>query len=192
VLVSAVVLALSLFLGGCLLMVYRESLRARVFARLVKLSDRLLVRLGRYEQFGQRSHHFFGHIDEGLRFFAAKPRAMVAPLVWIFLDWLFTIAVLYASFYSIGSRVSYGQVVVAFSVGIVFAVISFVPGGVGVLEVALKQMFEGGGVPEHETVLAILIFRVSFYVIPMLLALVIARSAFAEVDDASARARGLP
>jgi uncharacterized protein (TIRG00374 family) len=189
VLVLAVVVVLSLFLGGCLLMVYRERLRARVFARLVSLNDRTLRRLGRYEQLGERSHRFFSHIDEGLRFFAAKPRAMIAPLLWIFLDWVFTIGVLYASFYSIGSRVSYGQVVVAFSVGIVFAVISFVPGGVGVLEVALREMFQSGGVPEHETVLAILIFRVSFYVIPMLLALVIARSAFAEVDDVGARTR---
>ncbi len=130
-------------------------------------------------------HRFFYHIDEGLRFFASRPKAMIGPLWWIFLDWLFTIGVLYAAFYSIGSHVSYGQVVVAFSVGIVFAVISFVPGGVGVLEVALRQMFESGGVPRNETVLAILIFRVSFYVIPVLLALALARGAFTEAADAA-------
>jgi uncharacterized membrane protein YbhN (UPF0104 family) len=71
---------------------------------------------------------------------------------------------------------------IAFSVGIVFAVMSFVPGGVGVLEVALTGMFDSAGVPRDESVLAILIFRVSFYVIPVILALLVARSAFREVD----------
>jgi uncharacterized protein (TIRG00374 family) len=186
VLVSLVVSGLTLFLVVCFLMVYRPSLRKKLFDRLIDKSDRLLVRFHRYERYGRRSHSFFAHIDEGLRFFAAKPKAMILPLFWIFLDWIFTIAVLYASFYSIGSHVSFGQVVVAFSVGIVFAVLSFVPGGVGVLEVALEGMFESGGVPKHEAVLAILIFRISFYVIPMLLAMVLARSAFAEADVESA------
>lgn len=182
VILSVVVAVLTVFLGVCFLMVYRQSLRTRLFARLIDLTDRALVRFNQQERFGHKSHRFYLHIDEGLRFFAAKPKAMVMPLFWIFLDWIFTIAVLYASFYSIGSTVSFGQVVIAFSVGIVFAVLSFVPGGVGVLEVALQSMFESGGVAKHEAVLAILIFRVSFYVIPMLLAMVLARSAFAEAD----------
>jgi glycosyltransferase 2 family protein len=190
-LVSAVVAVLTLFLGVCLAMVYRQSLRTRLFERLRDLSDRLLVRFGYYERYGRRSHRFFFHIDEGLRFFAAQPRAMLMPLLWIFLDWMFTIGVLYASLYSIGSNVKFGQVVVAFSVGIVFAVLSFVPGGVGVLEVALKQMFESGGVPENESVLAILIFRVSFYVIPVLLSMVLARGAFAEAEEGSSATEDL-
>ena len=111
---------------------------------------------------------------------------MAMPLFWIFLDWIFTIAVLYAALYSVGSDVSYGQVVVAFSVGIVFAVISFVPGGVGVLEVALNGMLAGGGVPREQSVLAIMIFRISFYVIPVLLALFVARGAFSDMDESQA------
>ena len=142
----------------------------------------MLVRFGYYERYARRSHSFFFHIDEGLRFFAAKPRAMLMPLVWIFLDWLLTIGVLYAAFYSIGSIVSYGQVVIAFSVSIVFAVLSFVPGGVGVLEVALLKMFDSFALPRNESVPAILIFRLSFYVIPVVLALVLARGAFKEAE----------
>jgi uncharacterized protein (TIRG00374 family) len=186
VLVSGVIGVLTMFLVACFVMVYRQSLRTRIFTRLIDLTDRMLARFHTFERYGRRSHRFFMHIDEGLRFFAAKPRAMILPLFWIFLDWIFTIAVLYASFYSIGAHVSFGQAVIAFSVAIVFAVLSFVPGGVGVLEVALQRMFENGGVPRHEAVLAILIFRVSFYVIPMLLAMVLARSAFAEADAQAA------
>ncbi len=182
VLLAVVVVVLSLFLVGCLLMVYRESLRTRLLDRANDLCDRMLKRFGFYERFARRSHRFFVHINEGLAFFASRPRAMIGPLWWIFLDWIFTIAVLYAAFYSVGSSVGFGQVVIAFSVAIVFAVLSFVPGGVGVLEVALSTMFVSAGVPKHEAVVAIMIFRLSFYVIPVLLALLLARGAFAEAE----------
>jgi len=184
--VLIVIAVLTVFLGGCLAMVYRVELRTRLLARLHDLTSRALRRFGHYERYERRVRHFYEHIDEGMRFFAARPRAMIGPLAWIFMDWVFTIGVLYAAFYSVGSNVTYSQVMIAFSVGIVFAVISFVPGGVGVLEVALSSMFESSGVPRHETVLAILIFRISFYVIPVLLALIVARGAFSEVDESAA------
>ncbi len=184
VLLSIVVAALTVFLVACLLMVYRKSVRTRLLERLSDLTDRVLKRFGVYDRFARRSHRFYLHINEGMAFFASAPRAMIAPSFWIFLDWIFTIGVLYAAFYSVGSTVSYGQVVIAFSVAIVFAVLSFVPGGVGVLEVALSTMFQGAGVPKHESVLAIMIFRLSFYVIPVLLALLLARGAFAEAEPA--------
>jgi phosphatidylglycerol lysyltransferase len=64
----------------------------------------------------------------------------------------------------------------------VFAVLSFVPGGVGVLEVALLKMFDTFAIARHESVPAIMIFRVSFYVVPVLLAMLLARGAFTEAE----------
>ena len=182
-LVGVVVVGLTAFLFGCLLMVYRKRLRARVLDRVTDIVLRIMSKFRRFDSHERRARRFFLHIDEGMEFFASRPRAMVAPLIWIFIDWVLTVAVLYAAFVSIGSDVSFSTVLIAFSVGIVFAVMSFVPGGVGVLEVALTGMFDSAGVPREESVLAILIFRVSFYVIPVILALLVARSAFREVDS---------
>ena len=182
-LVSVVVSGLTLFLLACFLLVYRKRLRARILDRVTDLILRVLERFRKFDRYERRVRKFFLHIDEGMEFFASRPRAMIAPLIWIFLDWVFTVAVLYAAFVSIGSEVTFSQVLIAFSVGIVFAVMSFVPGGVGVLEVALTGMFDSAGVPREESVLAILIFRISFYVIPVILALLVARSAFREVDE---------
>lgn len=185
-LIASVILVLTVFLGACLAMVYKERFRRRCLVWMNGWVDAILERLGYTERFGRRAHRFLLHIDEGLTFFAAEPRAMAMPLFWIFFDWVFTIGVLYAALYSVGATVSYGQVVIAFSVGIVFAVASFVPGGVGVLEVALNGMLASGGVPREKSVLAIMIFRISFYVIPVLLALFLARGAFTEMDETSA------
>ena len=174
------------FLGSCLLMVYRQSARDLLLGKVLDVIESILKRFDHFDHFKVRLHRFFLHIDEGMEFFAERPRAMIGPLAWIFLDWVFTIAVLYAAFYSVGSDVGYSDVVIAFSVAIVVAVVSFVPGGVGVLDGTLFAMFARTGMPDEQIVLALMIFRMSFYVIPVLLSLVLARGAFADVDEAAA------
>jgi len=180
--VSSVLFA---FLGSCLLMVYRQSVRDLLLGRVLEGVEAILRRFGYFEHYKVRLNRFFLHIDEGMEFFAERPRAMIGPLAWIFLDWVFTIAVLYAAFYSVGADVSYSDVVIAFSVAIVVAVVSFVPGGVGVLDGTLFAMFARTGIPDEQSVLALMIFRMSFYVIPVLLSLALARGAFADVDEST-------
>ena len=101
---------------------------------------------------------------------------------------MFTVAVLYTACRAVGADVSYGDAIIAFAVAIVVAVASFVPGGVGVLEVTLAGMFASVGIPAEQSVLAIFVFRVAFYVIPVLLALLLARGAFRSADAASIEA----
>jgi uncharacterized protein (TIRG00374 family) len=182
---SVLVVGLSLFLGGCLLMVYRKGLRARLLSTTSDLAVRVLDRLGKREALEARTIRFFLHLEEGMEFFADRPRAMIAPLLWIFLDWLFTVAVLYTACLAVGAHVTYAEAAIAFSVGIVVAIASFVPGGVGVLEVALAGMFATVGVPTEQSVLAIFVFRICFYVIPVLLSLALARGAFREAEVAA-------
>jgi uncharacterized protein (TIRG00374 family) len=182
---SVLVTALSLFLGSCMVMVYRKRLRARLLSAASDVSLRILERFGKREPFEARVSRFFLHLEEGMEFFADRPRAMIAPLVWIFLDWLFTVAVLYTACIAVGANVTYAEAAIAFSVGIVVAIASFVPGGVGVLEVALAGMFATVGVPAEQSVLAIFVFRICFYVIPVLLSLLLARGAFREAEVAA-------
>ena len=186
VLVSGLVTLLAAFLALCFSMMYHESLRARFLAWAMGLGDRVLVRFTAASKHSRRMHRALEHMAEGMEFFAANPRAMARPVFWIFLDWMFTVGILYAAFYSVGYEVSYSQVVVAFSVAIVFAVMSFVPGGVGVLEGSLALTFKSVGVPLEASILPIFIFRVCFYVVPALLSLALARGAFTELDDANA------
>ena len=179
---SVLVTALTAFLCGCMLMVYHKRLRARLLSSASDVTLRVLDRFGRREPLEARVSRFFLHLEEGMEFFAERPRAMIAPLLWIFLDWVFTVAVLYTSCLSVGAEVTYGEAAIAFSVGIVVAIASFVPGGVGVLEVALAGMFATVGVPTEQSMLAIFVFRVCFYVIPVVLSLLLARGAFREAD----------
>jgi uncharacterized protein (TIRG00374 family) len=184
---SILVVLLGLFLVGCILLVYRGDLRALFLTRVTDVVLRILDRMGRRATYERRVRIFFLHLTEGMKFFASQPRAMVGPVFWIFLDWVFTVAVLYTACIAVGAAVTFGDAIVAFSVGIVFAVVSFVPGGVGVLELALAGMLATVGVPTEQSVLAIFVFRVCFYVIPVLLSLVLARGAFRQVEVEAAQ-----
>ncbi len=185
---AVVVAGLLAFLAVCLVLVRRREIRGVLLSRAHDLALRLFDRFGRRARYEQRARDFFVHVEEGMAFFAARPRAMIAPTFWIFLDWLFTVAVLYTACRVAGADVSYGDAIIAFAVAIVVAVASFVPGGVGVLEVTLAGMFASVGIPAEQSVLAIFVFRVAFYVIPVLLALVLARGAFRSANAASIEA----
>ena len=182
----AVIIALVIFLGGALYLVYHRRGRTRALGVGRRMVDWTLAKTGHLERYGKRVDRLFVHIDDGMEFFASKPTAMIAPLLWILLDWVLTVGVLYGAFYSIGRPVDYSQVAVGFSVGIVLTIISFVPAGAGILETSMAAAFASMGIPLAESVLPIFIFRVCFYVIPALLSLLFARSAFTEVDTAVA------
>ncbi len=181
-----VIVALLIFLAGALYMVYHRRGRARALRFGSRLAQWLLAKTGYLERYGKRLERLFVHVDDGMEFFASKPVAMIAPLLWILLDWVLTVGVLYGAFYSLGRHVDYSQVAVGFSVGIVLTIISFVPAGAGILETSMAAAFSSMGIPLAESVLPIFIFRVCFYVIPALLSLLFARSAFSEVDPAVA------
>ncbi len=183
-----VVVVLVLFLGAAATMILRRSLRNRFLGFCARAGHWVLRRLGKQEPQGRRLDLLLSHLNEGMEFLAERPAALSRPVAWIFFDWLFTVGILYAAFYSVGYPATYSQVAVGFSVSIVVAVISFVPGGVGVLEATMAATFAGVGIALKDSFLPIVIFRVCFYVIPVALALLLARGAFAEVSDEEAEA----
>jgi uncharacterized membrane protein YbhN (UPF0104 family) len=62
-------------------------------------------------------------------------------------------------------------VIVGFSIGIVLSIVSFVPGGLGIMEGSMSAIFVSLSVPLETAVIAVLIFRVAYYFLPMLISL---------------------
>jgi uncharacterized protein (TIRG00374 family) len=86
-------------------------------------------------------------------------------------DWGATILILYSAFWVIGSPVPVSVVIVGFSVGIVLSIVSFVPGGLGIMEGSMAAIFVSLSVPLETAVVAVLIFRVAYYFVPMIISL---------------------
>ena len=62
------------------------------------------------------------------------------------------------------------MVVAGFGVGALLSLVSLVPGGLGVMEGSMTGVFVSMGVPYEPAVIAVLIFRAAYYVIPLLIA----------------------
>ena len=96
---------------------------------------------------------------------------MMGPLFYILLDWVFTLLVLQTSFLAVGYPLPISYVIVGFALGMVLSLVSLIPGGLGIMEGGMAAIYVGLGVPLETAVVAILIFRVVYYVLPLLFSL---------------------
>jgi uncharacterized protein (TIRG00374 family) len=84
-------------------------------------------------------------------------------------DWTVTMLILYAGFVTVHYPIPLSFVVVGFAVGIILSLVSFVPGGLGVMEGSMAAIFASLSVPFETAVVAVLIFRLAYYVLPMII-----------------------
>ena len=87
------------------------------------------------------------------------------------LDWFLTILILYTSFLTVRYWIEFAEVIVGFAVGIVLSFASLIPGGLGVMEGSMAAVFSSMGVPFETAVVAVLLFRVAYYLLPLLISL---------------------
>jgi uncharacterized protein (TIRG00374 family) len=118
------------------------------------------------------------NLNRGIAFLLEQRRQMIAPLLYILADWVFTLLVLYTSFVAVRHPVSAAYVVVGFALGIVLSLASLIPGGLGVMEGSMAAIYTSLGVPYETAVVAVLIFRIAYYVLPLLFSLLFLRGMF--------------
>jgi glycosyltransferase 2 family protein len=154
------------------LLLLHPRLRRRTLFVLAQTAHRVLHRLWPHRA-PARTHiwRYQFNLNRGITFLLARKREMVAPLVYIALDWVFTLLILHSSFIALRYPVSLSQVIVAFAVGMVASFASLIPGGLGVMEGSMAAIFAGFGVPYETAVLATLLFRIVYYVLPLLVSL---------------------
>lgn len=177
----AAAIATALLAGGfglLLVMIYSTPIRQTVLAFGARAADAALNRIGRQATLGARARRFFVHIEEGMALFAGRPGEMLMPSVWIFFDWLFMMGALWLAFYATGAPVGFSLIAIAFSVSSVASFVTFVPAGAGVLEGALAGTLAGLGVPLGDSLLPIFLYRFCYFIVPTLLAFVLAHGAF--------------
>ncbi len=119
---------------------------------------------------------FQRNLNAGLDFLLDRPHDMLAPTAYILLDWVCTLLVLHTAFIAIGHPVRPSYVIAGFAIGMFVSIVSLVPAGLGVLEGSMAAVFASLDVPLERAVVAVLIFRVAYYGLPLLASLLLARS----------------
>ncbi|MEG2983155.1 MAG: bifunctional lysylphosphatidylglycerol flippase/synthetase MprF [Peptostreptococcaceae bacterium] len=89
------------------------------------------------------------------------------------LEWITTIFLIYSIMRILGEPVSIGKFLPIFVVAIVAAIVSMAPGGIGSFDITLLLGLKALGVPSEKVLLAVFLYRVSYYIIPLIIGLIL-------------------
>jgi uncharacterized protein (TIRG00374 family) len=169
---SAVILVFACVLAYAVVLVYHRTLRRRTLFFIADALHRLLRSVvPRWTPGRVRLWRFQHSLNQGFEFLLERKNRIVAPAAWILLDWVLAMSILWAAFQAVDYPISPGVVMVGFAVGVCLSLVSIVPGGIGVLEGSMTAVFVSFGVPLERAFVAVLIFRVVYYLLPLCLSL---------------------
>ncbi len=155
-----------------MLLLFHRRVRRRTLFVLANTANWLLHRFVPHRKPGRmRIWRFQRNLNRGIEFMLARKSQMASPALYIFVDWIVTLGILYAAFLALHYPIPFTYVVVSFAVGTILALVSFVPGGLGIMEGSMAAIFANLGVPLETAVVAVLIFRVAYYVLPLIVSL---------------------
>lgn len=172
VIASAAVVGFAVLLIFVFVLAIRPVLRRRTLLRLTVAAHALGRRfVPQWTPRRGRMAKFQRNLNQGFDFLLKRKERMAAPTFWICFDWVLTIGVLWAAFWSVNNPLPLSVVIMGFGVGLLATLVSFVPGGIGIMEGSMTAVFVSLKVPLEASVLAVLIFRLTYQVIPLVVSL---------------------
>jgi len=168
--IAALLTVFVLAAAVALLLLLHRELRRRTLFILAEAAHWILHKLApRHKPPRVHVWRFQRNLNRGIEFMLARKRHMIAPTLWILLDWVITLLVLYGAFLAVRHPIPMSFVIVGFAVGMILSLVSFIPGGLGIMEGSMAAIFASLSVPFETAVVAALIFRVAYYFIPMII-----------------------
>ena len=139
---------------------------------ILDLGIRLLGRVGRHafkEKLTPDRLKVFRHgLVESIQLLHGGWIQLLVALFWIAVDWGFTALCLYFCFEAVGVKLSFGLVLVGFSVAFLTSTLNIIPAGLGITEMAVTGTYlHLMDVAPAKAVVATLLFRVSYFLFPL-------------------------
>ena len=114
---------------------------------------------------------YIDDFHEGFKNLLSRPwLAIIITLITI-TDWFLWVGVMFFTFKAVHYTINIGVLLIGFAVGQTVAIISMIPGGAGTMEGSMALIFSAFGIQFETALSAVLLYRVSFYIIPFLVSL---------------------
>jgi uncharacterized protein (TIRG00374 family) len=123
---------------------------------------------------------FKAEFNHGMELMVRNKGELRAPVLYIFLDWICCLFTLYFCFRAVHYSIHLEVLVVGFAMGLFASILSLIPGGLGVMEGSMAAVYYGLAVPIEEAIVAVLLYRLIYYVFPFLTSLLLYHSLFRE------------
>jgi len=115
--------------------------------------------------------YLFEEFNKGSSSILKKPLYLVIFFIITIIDWFFWLLVMYFSFLTVNYPIKIGTLIIGFSIGQIVSILSMMPGGAGTMEGSMALVYNILGIPLATALVAILIYRISFYIVPFFLSL---------------------
>jgi uncharacterized protein (TIRG00374 family) len=117
---------------------------------------------------------------------AIRQRPLLAVLLVLItvLDWTTSMTALWFCFDALGDPLAFEVLIAGFSIGLTAGALSMIPGGLGVQEASMAGVYSLLGVPFQQAILATILFRVVYYLIPYVVSLGFYRRLLQQPEEA--------
>ena len=161
-----------------------EGFRIRLWRWFVRTGDALSGRICRPRWLQHdRAAGFFENFNESMNLLVKNARSLSAPATYASLDWLLMFLCLKCSFLAARYPVDNSSLLVGFSVGIFASLFSLTPASIGVMEGTMAGSFYLMGLDYDRALLATLIYRVGYFVLPIIVSLFYYKRFFPDSKD---------
>lgn len=171
ILAAVILICFTLVLGGILLIGMRKPARLRtLFDWSQRTAGWIFGRFNRSlalaSDWAERNAQEFNNASEAI---SQHPLRLFRTIITAFAAHLLDIATLYLLFLAFNQKVSLGQLVAGYAVGILFWIVSFTPQGIGIVEGMMALVFTSLGIPGAVATAVSLAFRGLTFWLPMIL-----------------------
>ena len=167
ILVLLFMLGLVAIVAGMLLLFFHARLRKWFLRIVIQIGNWVGRTFLRKKTSSQRLLEIRNNLENTIQFLHRGWVQLLVVLFWVSMDWCFTALTLFFCFRAVGVALPLGLLMVGFTVMFLTSNINPVPAGLGISEVALVWSFSLLGVAKEPTLVAALLFRFVFFLLPM-------------------------
>jgi uncharacterized protein (TIRG00374 family) len=110
-------------------------------------------------------------MNDGLAAMRGRPIVLFLPPLLITVEWVLVVVGIWFCFNALGTSLSLGSLLTGFSVGISAGNVAMIPAGLGIQEASMSGVYALFGTPFEQAVLASLLFRILYDIIPFVVSL---------------------
>jgi uncharacterized protein (TIRG00374 family) len=149
-----------------------SALLRPVRSRIIRLLSRLVHLVSRRD-LGRTFAEFDSSLTEGLALLSAQPKRLALLLGCHLGTWVVGLVALWFCFAALGQVPPTGVMISGYFIALAAGAISMIPGGLGVQDGSMAGIYVMLGMPLEIAVLASILFRVLYYLLPFVIGLAI-------------------
>jgi uncharacterized protein (TIRG00374 family) len=170
--------------------IVHEAFRKKVWRLGLKILTVTLTKIGKLHWLSRdRAEVFFENFNESLNMIMKNRAVLLLPASLALLDWIFMFLCLKFSFIAIHYPVSNKILMVGFSIGLFLTMFSLTPASIGIMEGSMAWSFYLMDLDFEFCLLAVLIYRMAYYFIPIVISIFFFKRFFPSSDPTDSSPR---